>query len=225
MLRKLNLILALLLFSGTILCQEKINLMSGKIIEGSRISVSKGFVHYDFLSNKDNDKHPNVGDDFGDHDHPHSQIEIYRVFSIVDSTNKEKVIYTQDTLHGRNYTVDEMRQFILGEQMAYKHHSSAKNIFLSIPFGFGNGFLFTGAPIVAPFGAFIIGFVGSIPSGKVKMETSDNTIVKVGKKDLLYNSAYADGYKRVKKSKNLKNSMIGSLIGTIAGIATGYLVL
>ena len=62
--------------------------MSGKVIEGSNISVSKGLVHYDIADKKGSEDHPNIGGDFEDHEHSHGEIELYRVFSIIDSTNK-----------------------------------------------------------------------------------------------------------------------------------------
>lgn len=187
---------------GSLTAQSKINLMSGKSIEGTNIKIDEDFIHYDFTIK---DKIEN------------NQIEIYRVFSITDESGKEQIVYEQDSLHGRYYNLAEMQNFIKGEQDADKSYKSPATTIVTGVLGVANGLVFSKAPILALPGAFVTAFIASAMPSKPKAENASD-------KEALKKPEYHDGYKRVAKSKKLRNGMVGSIVGTAIGLVTGQFV-
>ena len=135
----------------------------------------------------------------------------------MDSTGQENIIYTQDTLHGRHYTIAEMTNFIKGEKNAFAKFKTPATTIVSGLLGAASGTYLHGSPILSLPAIFIIGFGSSIMPTMLKAKKGANT-------DLIENLPYQDGYKRVAKSRKLKNGIIGATIGSAIGIATGTII-
>lgn len=99
--RSLSLFLALWVFQA--MAQDKILLMNGQVIEGQVVGQSSLEVRY--LAKRRNSllerREPTES-----------------VFSVTDSLGHERIWYFMDTIFGNDYTVDQMRWFIKGEQDA-----------------------------------------------------------------------------------------------------------
>jgi hypothetical protein len=141
-------------------------------------------------------------------------IQTYDVFSVVDSSGIEKVIYTPDTSYQGAFTVPEMRSFVQGE---YDANQKFKSPWTTI-----GGVVVAGASsvVINPVYVFLIstGYTSVIgltkPSDKkLKIPT-----------EFINNEHYKLGYKKEVKHKRIKNAIIGSGIGLIVGIGT-YVVI
>lgn len=86
-------------------------------------------------------------------------IDISRVYSVKYSSGAEQVVFRTDSLDAADFTEDEMRRFIIGEQDAriFYRNSSAK--FVSFAVGGGGAFFgFFGIPVPFLFSSAIGGF-------------------------------------------------------------------
>lgn len=177
--------------------------MSGINIEGQNIQIDDEFVSYDYNVN---------GEQL------HNKLEKYRVFSITDENKQENIIYQQDSTEGRYFSIDEMRTFIVGEQDAKKYFKSPQSTIIAGAVGIANGLVFGPiSPILSLPGAFIIGFGTSLIPSKIKTDNPE-------KEKLLKEFPYHDGYKRVGKSKKVRNGLLGAVGGTAIGIITSIIV-
>src|SRR5688572_3429182 len=82
--------------------QDKVNLLNGKVLEGTVQSTED-----EKITMKVNGKKGKVYDTY---------LENYRVFSIVSSDGTERVIYKQDSSIGNFLTPADMKFYTLGEQ-------------------------------------------------------------------------------------------------------------
>ncbi len=158
-----------------------------------------------------------------------------RVYSITDKDKKESVLYKTDTTVYNYYTKNEMRMFIYGEEDAYNRFSVKKTLAFSFGLGLGvslyDTYLSSGytcndgtvvqaglfkrqpsiAQIIVPFVVPII--VGAIKPKMKAKHASDPTY--------LMNQQYIDGFKKVRRFKRIKSSLLGSLSGIVVGMI-GY---
>jgi hypothetical protein len=134
-------------------------------------------------------------------------IENDRIFSI--SNNKgESIMYVYDTILGNEFTVDEMRYFICGEQDAERGFK-AKGAF------WGNMLLGAAAGVTGSFFCPLPPFAFTALSGLPKVKIKHRTV-----KDMEYlkHDTYLMGYERVGRKKRKITSLIGGGIGLAAGI-------
>ncbi|MGQ0828554.1 MAG: hypothetical protein ACT4ON_09185 [Bacteroidota bacterium] len=140
-------------------------------------------------------------------------IENDRIFSITDSTG-ENIIYTYDTIIGNEFTIEEMRYFIRGEQDAQKGFK-AKGAF------WGNLFVGAGAGITgfffSPAAPFIFTALSGVPKVKIKKEC-------VSDLECLNHDAYLMGYERVADKKRQLRSLVSGGIGLAAGLTTFFIL-
>jgi hypothetical protein len=132
-----------------------------------------------------------------------------RIFSIKYPAG-EKIVYVYDTVIGNEFTVDEMRYFIYGEQDA--DHKFKANGCLAIGAAVGLLSGITGS-FLCPIPPFAFTALSGIPKVKIKHETVSNLVY-------LTHDPYLMGYERVAKKKRKLKSLIGGGIGLVVGLGT-----
>lgn len=212
-------ILLLFLSISTLNAQDKILLLNGKSYEGKFLSKSEDLVNFNFVKKSGKIK-------------PFS-FEKTRVYSFTKEGEQESVLYRRDTSILHYYSQYEMRMFIYGEKDAYKRYKVTRPWVTGFAIGFGvsmydtylnegytckngnevtKGF-FKRQPSLAQ---FIVPFVVPLTTGAIKPKmnakfASDPTF--------LANEYYIEGFKKVRRFRRVKSS----LLGTLCGVATGML--
>lgn len=136
-------------------------------------------------------------------------IENDRIFSIKNSAG-ENVMYVYDTVIGNEFTVEEMRYFIRGEQDADKNFKARGCLILGGVVGLLSGI--TGS-FLCPIPPFAFTALSGLPKVKIRHET-------VGNMDYLNHPPYLMGYERVARKKRKLKSLIGGGVGLVAGLGT-----
>jgi hypothetical protein len=136
-------------------------------------------------------------------------LENDRIFSI-KSPAGESIMYVYDTVIGNEFTIDEMRYFIYGEQDA-DHKFKAKGcLIIGAAVGLLSGV--TGS-FLCPIPPFAFAALSGIPKVKIKKSTVSNP-------EYLTHDPYLMGYERVAKKKRKLKSLIGGGIGLAVGLGT-----
>lgn len=195
------LILFFLVIAVNLFSQDKIVLISGKVIEGKVLSVEEDSIRFQYR-HKDKTRE--------------GFIESYRVFSIQYASGKEKVIYKYDSLTVNDRTEEELRNFIAGEQDALLRYKPAFAAVLSFGVSGAAAFLMNGS-----FAILAVPFVTYMAVTILYRAHVDKNTVRDPK--FLSDRDYIEGYKRIAKSKKNRNALWGSLIG--AGIGYGIYIL
>lgn len=134
-------------------------------------------------------------------------IENNRIFSI-NNNKGENIIYVYDTILGNEFTIDEMRYFIKGEQDAEKGFKARGALYGNMALGLASGA--TGS-FLCPIPPFTFIVFSGLRKVKVKPKTVSNP-------DYLKEEAYLLGYERVVKKKRKIGSLIGGGIGLGVGL-------
>ena len=186
----------LFLFSGSSFitnAQDTIVLLSGKTIIAIGIEVGMYSVTY---HKTDAGKQKRISPD--------------EVFSIIHIDGTERIIYQRDSLEeGDDYTVEQMRMFIRGEQDAMKYYKNNSNKIAAFACGVGISYFgFYG--IVGP--AIYSTLIGSFSPDMEKQKVSDPSLIHVDE--------YKDGYQRKARDKKIVQSIFYGLAGFAAGVVT-----
>ena len=136
-------------------------------------------------------------------------IENERIFSIKNAGG-EHVLYVYDTLIGNEFTVEEMRYFIFGEQDAERGFKARGAMWSNAVIGAASGLYLGFFSPLPPF-AFIA--LTGIPKVKIRHETVSNP-------DYLKQDSYLMGYERVARKKRKFASLIGGVGGLVVGVGT-----
>jgi hypothetical protein len=139
-------------------------------------------------------------------------VENDRIFSIKNA-NGESVLYVYDTVLGNEFTVDEMRYFIYGEQDADKKFMATGCLALGALVGAASGI--TGL-FLCPIPPFAFTALSGLPKVKIKRETVSNP-------EFLNHDPYLMGYERVARKKRKLKSLIGGGAGLVAGLGTFFI--
>ncbi|MCC7232256.1 MAG: hypothetical protein IT242_04885 [Bacteroidia bacterium] len=136
-----------------------------------------------------------------------------RVYSIKYHDGTEKVIYVRDTLDPVDFTAEQMRWFITGEQDADRYFKNHLNTGIAFAFGFGSAlgafYGLLGPPLYST-------VVGSFSPNMKKQKVSDPAYLQI--------SEYKEGYERKARDRKIRNSLLGGLAGFAAGIVTFTLI-
>ncbi len=136
-------------------------------------------------------------------------IENDRIFSIKNASG-EQVLYVYDTIIGNEFTEEEMRYYIKGEQDAEKGFKSPGALYGNLALGLASGLTGSFFCPIPPF-AFIA--LSGLPKVKIKHSTVSNI-------EYLKQDAYIIGYERVARKKRKFQSMIGGGVGLVVGLGT-----
>ena len=133
------------------------------------------------------------------------------VFSVVDSTGKEKVWYFYDPAFGNELTVPQMRSYIKGEQDARKGYDPLWTTLGGFAFGAATTVLMESEVVSFVYPAVYAG-VMILPRVHVQKGTISD-ITMEGNED------YAYGYAQVGRSRRIVRALISTFIGVGAGLA------
>ncbi len=140
-------------------------------------------------------------------------IENDRIFSITNA-NGESVMYVYDTIIGNEFTIDEMRYFILGEQDAEKGFKAKGAFWGNMLLGAAGGV--TGS-FLCPIPPFAFTALSGVPRVKVRPSTVSNV-------DYIKHDTYIMGYERVARKKRKISSLVGGGIGMGVGLGTFFIL-
>ncbi len=135
------------------------------------------------------------------------------VFSYSNATG-EYIVYTYDTLSGNDFTIDEMRYFIRGEQDGKKGFKARPAFYTNMVIGAASGI--TGS-VFFPVPVFAFAVLAGIPKVKINRNTVRN-------QDDLTHPPYIMGYERMARRKRKIQSLVGGGIGLVAGIGTFFIL-
>ena len=137
------------------------------------------------------------------------KIDPERVFSIQYINGTERVVFQRDTLDPLEFTEEEMRMFIKGEQDADRlYHNNLNKVggfaagFVSSYFGF---YGVIGPPIYAT-------FFGAFTPNVKKIKGVDPELLKV--------SEYREGFEKKARDRKIRNGLISGFIGFAVGVIT-----
>lgn len=140
-------------------------------------------------------------------------IENDRIFSITNQ-NGESVMYVYDTILGNEFTIEEMRYFILGEQDAEKGYKAKGAFWGNLVLGAAGGV--TGS-FLCPIPPFIYTALSGLPRVKVRPSTVSNI-------EYIKHDTYIMGYERVARKKRKISSLFGGGIGIGVGLGTFFIL-
>jgi len=181
--------LFLFVFSCEVLAQDTIAFINGKQVIADSVQVSDYYVDYRSASGKL--KH----------------VDAYRVFSVKQIDGTEKIVFRPDPNDSMDFSIDQMRWFIKGEQDAdryYRGHGIKVAAFGIGAFSSMLGwFGLAGPPIFST-------VVGSFSPNMEKAKVSDESYRRIPE--------YCEGYQRKSRDKKIRNSFLAGMAGFAAGI-------
>jgi len=210
----LILILSFIVMSNSAIAQDKVLLMSGKVLRGKVVKEHENYLDFSYYKSKGKQK----------------QIELtkIRVFSITDSKGSESILYKRDSAMGGYFSPNEMKMFIYGQRDSYNSYQTKPLFVASFMLGYGSvmfdtynadkGGLFKGSPTIAP---IIIPLVITMGSGLLKSKIKREYVSDI---TYLNNEFYIEGFQKVSKARRLKSSFLGSVLGVAAGFVTYYAI-
>lgn len=136
-------------------------------------------------------------------------IENDRIFSITNASG-ESILYVYDTVIGNEFTVDEMRYFIIGEQDAEKGFKAKGAFWGNMVVGAASGVTLG---FFSPLPVFAFTAASGLPRINIKHKTVTNT-------ECLKHDTYLMGYERVARKKRKISSLVGGVIGLAVGVGT-----
>lgn len=139
------------------------------------------------------------------------------VFSVTKEGQEEDIFYQQDSFIGDDYTVQEMRIYIAGEQDALNGYDPSPTKYVGLLVGAGAGVASQGGlllPIGVPVAYTLLQLA---PTIKIREETISNINHK-------YNDIYAAGYAGVARSKKVLAGLKGSALGAFIGVIFYFLI-
>ncbi|MBN2681890.1 MAG: hypothetical protein JXR58_05245 [Bacteroidales bacterium] len=217
-----------LLFLG-LFSQDTIIQMNGKFINGKVLSADNMSIMYELnKNNKTKIKEMFVEDLFA-----------------IKYSDSISYFYSQDTLNGYFYSVDEMYSFVLGEYYARNYYKAPLSTIGGFITGFAGGIIgFWGFTIPTGY-AMLTGsadpqfitnkplpikqdfeYLAKTPDVSIKSGYSGSTIITSPKTNyLLLEKPFYEGYNAQAKDKKTKNAVKGGILGFAALVATSYILL
>ncbi len=177
--------------------KDKLIMINGITLTGKVLSLSQDSLKFSLAGKKEKI----------------NTFENYRIFAIEYEEGKRQILYYKDSLSGRDYSVKEMELFIKGEQDAYQYH---KTLF---PFVFSAALSATGSYLIGGdnFVILAVPFASALTSMLVLRPRIKREFIT--DKELTRDENYKTGYKRIAKVKRDRQIFLGSIVGTLAGIA------
>jgi len=221
---RISLILILCLtLLNPVFTQDKVNLLNGKILEGTVESTADEQVKM-----KVNGKKGKVYDTY---------LENYRVFSIITTDGTEKVIYKQDSTIGNFLEPHDMKFYILGEQDAYKNYRPLGTMIIGTTLGVGLGIYDTysfeddaSTTTINEKGMFKSGpgllmvlypFIYTALAGIAPRPQLD--IHNITDRNNLNSEHFIQGFARVARYKRTIRALIFSALGSAIGLGSYYI--
>jgi hypothetical protein len=137
-------------------------------------------------------------------------IETFDVFSVIDKSGKETIVYEPDTTFVGAFTVPQMKNFVLGQYDASQKFKSPGVTAGGIAVSGVSSLLINPVFVFAVSGAYCTG-IGISPTCKKRLNIPDQFV---------NDEHYILGYKRTTKHQRIKNAIIGSGSGLVVGLGT-----
>lgn len=173
-------------------CQDTLRLMNGRVIEVSIRDISEMKISYQLKNAKKVSFQERTTDE---------------IFSFKKEGQKEVQVYQYNVERGNFYTIEEMKQFILGEQHADSYHRSTFTKISAVAVGSVAGYFMADGGGVIAASPIVYSTVMMIP--KVHLQRNNYN------GDLRNIAPYRAGYSRVSKGKRFLNNLAYSAIGMI----------
>jgi len=197
--------------------QDKIILLTGKVLEGKVISYDEAFLQYTYMKRGKSKT---------------DMLERYRIYSTIDDSKMETILYVQDSTVGNFMTQPEMKLFIEGEQDAIKNYRCPGYNTTGFLFGLGisfidtyrkqdgepffNGF-FRSEPGILHFASpFLYPVLAGLPPVTIRINDVTN-------RNNLMQEPYLEGFERVAKQKRRFGGLEYSALGSASGIVLYFL--
>jgi len=191
MFRHVFLFLAGIILSSVAVAQDTLVLITGRTIIVKSVELNEHTIVYRKFGDRPKFK----------------KMDPERVFSIKYADGHERVIFRQDSLDPMDFTEEQMRMFIKGEQDATLYYHNTLNKGLSFAIGAGSAIFgiwgLAGPPIYST-------VVGSFSPNMNKQKVSDPA--------LRNNQEYCEGYERKVRDRKIRNAWVGGLGGFIIGV-------
>lgn len=139
----------------------------------------------------------------------------FDVFSVIDSTGKEKVWYFHDPAFGNDLTVPEMRSFIKGEQDARNGYNPLWTTIGGFAFGSGMTVFLQSEMVSLLYPAAYAGLM-ALPRVHVTPGSVTDPLMEG-------DPNYAYGYAQVGRTKRVLRGMGATLLGVATGFAVNGL--
>ena len=143
------------------------------------------------------------------------KLDKYRIFSLIDSTGKEKLYYKYDTTIGNFLPEKRMRMFVYGERDAVYGFKTPFTNTLGLTLGGASGYMMIKDNnfvfIVTP----ILYTVGNLFFATRVRKNSVRSLQYIKDND------YLAGYDRVARGKRINNALKYSLGGMVVGVLVG----
>lgn len=213
------------IIDSSVVQRDSILLLNGKVLHGNVLGLEKtpgdSILKYETIR-KDGSSRPEI-------------IQTYRVFHFVDEGNT-RVLYRQDEFLGNYLSVSDTRDVTYGSYDARRTFKPHVPTWTSFALGFGASIFdtyltnkqandpdliepktpgfFKGNPSIFP---FLVPVVVSVSWGLPSFRLKEKNMIH---KQYLHNENYYRGYHRIAKQKR----MLGALLGSLGGIATGMII-
>jgi hypothetical protein len=129
-------------------------------------------------------------------------------------TQKEKVLYAQDSLHKKfNFTIEEQRAYTYGRRSARRNFSSPWSTMGGVAVGFAGGVILNFFYAAAP--ALVYGTINGAIKPKVGLTSPED-------KDYLTNEFFIEGYRNQARSLKIMNSVVSAIPALAAGMVIRY---
>ncbi|MEO8068120.1 MAG: hypothetical protein ABI599_10550 [Flavobacteriales bacterium] len=139
------------------------------------------------------------------------------VFSVTDSLNVEKLWYFQDSLFGNDFSVQEMRHYIRGEQDARKGY---KPIIPMI-----GGFVAGAGLVIGLDMEFMALLIPPVYGGAMALPRVHVTKGSITNPLMDGDNFYAYGYARAGRNKRIIRSLLSSAVGVAVGLGLNQFVI
>jgi len=190
-------LIGLLIFACSAYSQDTLFLISGRIIPVKSVELKEHSIVYSKMTEKPKFK----------------RMDPERVFSIKYADGHERVIFRQDTLDPLDFTEQQMRMFMKGEQDATIYYKNNINKGAAFVIGAGSAILgiwgLAGPPLYST-------IVGSFSPNMMKQKVSDPALINV--------TEYCEGYERKVRDRKIRNALVGGLGGFIIGVVSYTLI-
>lgn len=200
--RLVHLFLALNTIALQLQAQDRILLMNGQTIDAKVIGQSTLEVRYALIRNEKVKERAEPTEN---------------VFSVTDSSGVEKLWYFQDSLFGNDFTVQQMRHYIRGEQDARKGY---KPIIPMI-----GGFVAGAGLVIGLDIEFMALLIPPIYGGAMAMPRVHVTRGSITNPLMDGDNFYAYGYARAGKNKRIIRSLLSSAVGVAVGYGVNQLII
>lgn len=176
--------------------QDKILTMEGAVIDCQIIDDTQILITYEVTNKRGKVKSRSM----------HKT----EVFSIIKEGKNEHIFYSKDEVLGDNFTIEEMKIYLVGEQDAKKSYSTRNTEIIGYVLGAAGGYLAQGSVIVLLITPITYVLYQYLPYIKIKEETMSS----IGYK---HNDFYMQGYELVARGKKIRAALKSSVIGSLAG--------